>query len=86
MGLLRTILILLAIYFLFRFIMRVILPLLLKNYIEKKQKEFFGQHQQQHFDKKEEGKITVKKTPSSKGKKSHDDDEGEYVDYEEIKD
>jgi hypothetical protein len=84
MGLLRTILILLAIYFLFRFIMRVILPLLLKNYIEKKQKEFFGQ--QQHFDKKEEGKITVKKGSSLKNKKKTNDDEGEYVDYEEIKD
>jgi hypothetical protein len=82
MGLLRTILILLVIYFLFKLVARVILPLLLKNYVEKKHREFqdrFGQHQQKV---KKEGEITIeKKSTKGKGK----DDEGEYVDYEEIK-
>ncbi len=76
MGLLRTILILLAIYFLFKLVVRILLPYILKTYIQKKQNEFQQRHQD--INKKPEGEITIE---TRKGK----DDKGDYADYEEIK-
>ncbi len=85
MGFIRTILILLVIYFLFKVVVRVILPLLLKKFVEKKSQEFqdrFNQH-----EKKPEGEITIETKENKKKKDRKDkDDDGEYVDYEEIKD
>jgi hypothetical protein len=84
MNLIRTVLILLVIYFLFKVIARVILPLLVKNFVEKKSREFQDRFNQHH--KKPEGEITIETKDSKKNKKHKDDDPGEYVDYEEIKD
>jgi hypothetical protein len=82
MGLLRTIIILLAIYFLFKLIVRVILPMLIKNYVDKKTREFYDINERQRMNKRE-GEITIEKK-DSKSKKDKDKEEGEYVDYEEV--
>jgi hypothetical protein len=87
MGLIRTLIIFLAIYFLFKLVVRVILPLLVKNYVDKKAREFQNRYNQNHqqFNKKPEGEITIETKKDTKGK-GKGNDEGEYVDYEEIKD
>ena len=79
-GFLKTILILLTIYFIFKIFIRIVFPLILKSYIEKKQRDLFNQHQP---PEKKEGEITIDYVPG-KNKKG-DNDEGEYVNYEEIK-
>jgi hypothetical protein len=84
MNLARTILILLVIYFLFKVIARVILPMLVKNFVEKKSREFQERFNQQ--PPKPEGEITIETKDKKKSKNKKDDDEGKYVDYEEIKD
>jgi hypothetical protein len=61
---------------------RVILPMLLKNYVEKKTREFYDLNQRQKMHKKE-GEITIEKK-SNKSKKDREKEEGEYIDYEEV--
>ena len=77
---LKTIVILLAIYFIFKIVVRVIFPYVLKSYVEKKQREMFDQQQP---PQKKEGEVTIEYAPEKK--KKGDNDEGEYVNYEEIK-
>ncbi|MFV0540284.1 MAG: DUF4834 family protein [Aestuariibaculum sp.] len=82
-GFLRTILIILLIYFGIRILSRILKPLL-ANYIVKKAEEKFGgqfgQYQKQEPLRKE-GEVTIDKMPN---KKASNKDVGEYVDYEEI--
>ncbi|MDQ3191462.1 MAG: DUF4834 domain-containing protein [Bacteroidota bacterium] len=79
MGFIKTIIILLAIYFLFKLVVRGLLPYLLKTYIQKKQQEF--QQGQQNVNRKPEGEITIEYNKEKKKK----GDDGDFVDYEEIK-
>jgi len=86
MGLLRTIAIIVLIYYGVKFIGRLLAPFLLKKMADKMNNQFqqgTRQNQQQEKAKKEEGEVTVE------GKRHHpkfSDKDGEYVDYEEIKD
>ena len=77
MALIRFILILSVIYFVVRFVMRFVLRSFMKN----AQQNF--QNQQKPTDNKREGDVTIN-TKSDQGKKI-DKDEGDYVDYEEVK-
>ncbi len=78
-GILRTILILIAIYYIAKFIMRLVAPYLMRyaaNKMEQKMKEQFGNNQSQTH---QEDKTTIKnKNPKEKKKI------GEYIDFEEI--
>lgn len=84
-GIVRTLLIILLVYYGVKIITRIFAPLLLK-YVAKKASERFGgqfgnfQNPQQQATKKE-GEITIEKIPNSK---TSNKDVGEYVDYEEI--
>ena len=77
MGLIRTILIILAIYYVVKLFMKYIAPALLVNYIQKKT----GQQVKEESTVKE-GTTIIDKKP--KEHKVVDDSVGEYVDYEEI--
>lgn len=77
MALVRFLLILFLIYFIVRIFTRYIF----RSYFKNMQRNF-GNQQNQHNNKKE-GDVTIN-TKSGKGKKI-DKDEGDYVDYEEIK-
>ncbi|WP_111709259.1 DUF4834 domain-containing protein [Lutibacter citreus] len=85
MGFLRTIAILIIIYYAFKFFSRYIAPIFLKkviNNVEKKYKE-----QQNQYEQKPEGEVgetIIAKKPSQV--KESNKDVGDYVDYEEIKD
>lgn len=86
MGLLRTIFIIVLVYYLFKVLSRIFAPFLMK-YAAKKAGERFGdqfgqfQKQGQQEPLKKEGEITIDKIPKTK---TSNKDVGDYVDYEEI--
>jgi hypothetical protein len=86
-GLVRTILIILLIYFGVKIVSRLLAPFLLK-YVAKKAGQRFGdqfggfqQNQNPNPKPKKEGEVTIDKMPNTK---SSNKDVGDYVDYEEI--
>ncbi|AXP82410.1 hypothetical protein CJ739_3348 [Mariniflexile rhizosphaerae] len=85
-GFVRTLLIILLIYYGIKILSRLFAPLLLKYIAKKAEQKFgdqFGQFQQrsQQQQQKKEGEVTIDKMPNAK---SSNKDVGEYVDYEEI--
>lgn len=82
-GLIRTILVIMLIYFGFKILARLFAPVLFKYAAKKAEERFGGQ-----FDnyKKQESKTKVGETIIDKvpNQKSSNKDVGEYVDYEEI--
>lgn len=85
-GLVRTILIILLIYYGLKILSKLFAPLLLKYIAKKAGEKFggqFGQFQQPppQNTRKKEGEVTIDKMPNTK---TSNKDVGEYVDYEEI--
>ena len=84
MGLLKTIAIILIVYYAFKFISRYILPLFVKKMVENVQKKY-GEQQKAYEDTKGKvGETVIAKKPVET--KESNKDVGDYVDYEEIKD
>jgi len=77
MALVRFALILLIIFFIIRIFTRYIL----QSYFKNMQKNF--EDQQRQYQQKKDGDITVENRPDSN--KKFDKNEGDYIDYEEIK-
>jgi len=78
MQLLRTILIIIAVYYAGKFLMRIFAPIMMKyaaNKMEQKVKEQFGQHQAQQ--EKQAPKEPIHKSKPTKKV-------GDYIDFEEI--
>ena len=82
MGFLRTILIIMLIYYGIKFFGRLLAPVLLKRFAKKMQDRFQQQYQDPQNPPQEEGKVTLKKTNTST--KTKLDDVGDYVDFEEV--
>lgn len=85
MGLLRTILIILLVYYGVKILMRIFAPLLMKSLVKKAEKRFgqqFGNQNTYQEPPKREGEISIDKIPNQQ--KSSNKKVGEYVDYEEI--
>jgi uncharacterized protein involved in cysteine biosynthesis len=83
MGLLRTIAILVIIYYGFKIIGRYIMPLFLKKMVDNVEKKMRDQQEFQH--QKEQGRVgetIIDKKPLNK--KESNKDVGDYVDYEDI--
>lgn len=86
-GFLRTILIILLIFYGVKILARIFAPFLVQ-YMSKKMQERFGQqfqqHQQQsaHPNRPKEGETVIDKMPYQQ--KTSDKKVGEYIDYEEI--
>ncbi|MCB0399969.1 MAG: DUF4834 family protein [Winogradskyella sp.] len=89
MGLLRTILIILLVWYGLKILSRIFAPYLVK-FVAKKAEERFGQQfggfqnpsQQRNEQKRKEGETVIDKMPEHH--KSSNDKVGEYIDYEEI--
>ncbi len=84
MNFIRTILIIVLIYYAFKIIGRFLFPIFLKKMMGKVEKKFNEQQRgnstnNQHV---KEGETVIDKTPNQ-AKKSNDD-VGEYVDYEDV--
>lgn len=87
MGLLRFLLIFALIYLVFRFIVRLGLPWVLNRFVRKAQRNFehqYGAPPEQSIY--EEGDISISQPKSDKSKSRPENDEGDYVDFEDVKD
>jgi len=82
----ELILIILIVYYAFSFIMRYIVPSLLKKHLNDFQQRFTdqSQHNSDTRQTKKEGEISITYIDKEKSKTRNPDD-AEYVDYEEIK-
>lgn len=84
-GFLRTILIIILVWYGVKVLARIFAPLLMRYVAKKAEKQFgqqFNQYQKPKETKKKEGEISIDKMPNQQ--KSSNKDVGEYVDYEEI--
>lgn len=83
MGLLRTIFIIVLVYYIFKVLSRIFAPFLMKYAAKKAEERFGGQFQKQTKQEplKKEGEISIDKMPNTK---TSNKDVGDYVDYEEI--
>lgn len=89
MQLLRTIAIIVLVYYGFKLLTRYVFPFLLTRWVNKKMGQFQNQSQQQfrdaeqakQFAKEHEGEVKIKTTKKTTPSSSND---GEYVDYEEV--
>lgn len=90
MQILRTILIILVIFYGFRLLSRYVFPFLLKRWLNKKMgqfqnqgnSQFQNQQKAQQFAKEHEGEVKIKSR--NKNDKPESDGLGEFVDYEEV--
>ena len=86
MGFLRTLLIILIVYYSFRFLARIFAPLLLKKVVGNMQAKAKKQNQQKNQQTEnsstKEGETIIDKNPNSKTQGNNS--VGEYVDFEEI--
>jgi len=85
MGLLKTLLIIVLIYYLFRLTARFVFPFLLKYFIGKTQRDFDNWengYEQRH--RKKEGEVSIDYVSRKDKNKKDMGDEGEYVDFEEV--
>ena len=87
-GLFRVLIILIAAYYIFKIVVRFVLPFLVRRFLNNAQKNFYKANPHLDPDPKptgKEGEVKVKTNSTSKVE-SKTNDFGEYVDYEEIKD
>lgn len=90
MQLLRTIAIIIIVYYGFKFLFRIVFPFLITRWANKKmqefqqntQNQFKSQEEAKQFAKQNEGKVKIKST--TKNNKPESDGLGDYVDYEEV--
>lgn len=81
-GFLRTILIILLIYYGIKVLSRLFAPFLMKFVAKKAEERFGGQFKnQQNEPIRKEGEVTIDKVPKTK---SSNKNVGDYIDYEEI--
>ena len=79
-GLLLTLLIFVLVYTIFKYLMRLLAPFIVKSIAKKAESHFRNQSAPKPPTQKE-GEISIDKMPNSK---SSNNNVGEYVDYEEI--
>ena len=79
-GLLKTLLIFVLVYTIFKYLMRLFAPLIVKSIAKKAEAHFRNQSAPKPTTQKE-GEISIDKMPNSK---SSNNNVGEYVDYEEV--
>ena len=79
-GFLRTILIFILVYTIFKYVMRLLAPFIVKSIAKKAEAHFRNQSAPKPPTQKE-GEISIDKMPNSK---TSNNDVGEYVDYEDV--
>ena len=78
----KALLIILVVYYLFKWMVKLVLPHVIKQQMDKFQDQFKQQNPDQQRKTRKEGSVTVEKVPP---KPNHSNDDGDYVDFEEIK-
>ena len=77
-GFLRTLGIIVLVYYLFKFAMRIFAPIIMQKAVNKMQEKMQDQFKQQQQNQ-QSNTTTTKEMPKEKKKV------GEYIDYEEVK-
>lgn len=80
-GVLRTVLIILAIYYVVKVLSRIFAPLLFKYVAKKAGQRFGGPYNTKNEPERKEGEVTIDKVPNTK---TSNKKVGDYIDYEEI--
>lgn len=80
-GLIKTILIMIVVYYIFKFIFKYVLPILLVRYVEKRVSQMNPHNQNHQKSSVKEGTTIIDKKPQT-NQPNHT--YGEYVDYEEV--
>jgi uncharacterized membrane protein required for colicin V production len=80
-GFIRTVLILLIIFYAIRLITRFILPFFLQKTIRDMQSRMNDKIKEQQRQGKREGEVTIERNTNQKGRSSQG---GEYIDFEEV--
>ncbi len=80
-GFIETICYILMFYYVFKFLARLLLPIMVKKVVEKAGQNFQQQYQNQQNPNNQEEKVSA---PSSGSKPRETKKVGEYVDFEEI--
>ncbi len=86
MGILKTIIIILVVYYIFKIVMRLLAPMMAKKMMEKASQNFENQFNNPYYKerpKTKAGETYIEKKPSEKSNSSQYD-EGEFVDFEEV--
>ncbi|MGV6845192.1 MAG: DUF4834 family protein [Lutibacter sp.] len=83
MGLLKTLLIIIVVYYAFKFIGKFILPIFMNKMVKNVEKKF-NEQQNKYEPQGEVGETVITKKP--KYKKQSKNSVGDYVDFEEISD
>lgn len=84
MGLLRFLIISIAIWYIIRTLVRIFLPMLFQGMMKKAQQQGAPQNRSQQYNNRQEGAIKVEYMPPT-AKSAVPDSEGEFVEYEELK-
>ena len=86
-GVLKTIIYILVFYYIFKIIMRLVAPFMARKMMEKASKNFENQFNNPYYKehpKTKEGQTYIEKKPKEQTLKPIDQQEGEFIDYEEI--
>jgi uncharacterized membrane protein len=81
-GILRTILTIVCIYYLLKFIGKLLFPIMVKTVVDKAQENF--QNQQQNYQRTQNNQSDFVNTNAKSDKPREKKKVGEYIDYEEI--
>jgi hypothetical protein len=84
-GVIRTLIILFVIYYLFKFLGRYVFPFILRSYIHKVEKEMRQHQGSARQERRPEGEVTIDYTPPRKSTTIKSPGDRDYVDFEEIK-
>ncbi|MFW6370317.1 MAG: DUF4834 family protein [Bacteroidota bacterium] len=79
----RTLVIIVAIYFIIKLFTRYVLPLILENKIRQMHRNMEGRSSSHYRTGKQEGEVTIEHD-RQKNNNTRQQDEGEYVDFEEV--
>lgn len=80
-GFLRTVMVLLIIFYAVRLITRYVVPLLLQKTMKDMQSRMQQQMREQQRQAKRDGEVTIEKNPHQNNRHAPT---GEYIDFEEV--
>lgn len=82
MGLIRTLFIILTIFYVSRLVTRYVFPIFIKKRVRKMQAQMEKQMRSQQQNRRSEGDVTITYKPNPEIDNSPK--EGEYIDFEEV--
>jgi len=83
-GFIRTILIIIAVYYLFKFLMRLFAPMLIQQMVKKAEQNFNNMNQQYNQQAQQQQYQSQSQQQSSKQVPKEKKKVGEYIDFEEL--